>query len=230
MPAVPSPGRVAGAGRPREGRPVPRRDVLGPAGARVRRPGRADPAGRAWRRRPTAATGRAGCSPATRRATSCSRRCTRSGWRTSRRRGRPTTGWRSPTPTSRRPSDARRRRTSRCRPSATTARRSSPGSCALLARVRVLVALGAYGWEAALRAVADVAGEAAVPRPRPRFGHGAEARVGPYASSARTTRASRTRSPALPQQNTFTGKLTPADARGGPGSRCRARRRPSIFR
>ena len=34
------------------------------------------------------------------------------------------------------------------------------------------------------------------PTPRPRFGHGAEARIGPYTSSAPTTRASRTRSPA----------------------------------
>ena len=66
--------------------------------------------------------------------------------------------------------------------------------------MRVLVPLGAYGWEAALRAVAAVAGEAAVPRPRPAFGHGAEARVGPYALVG-------TYHPS--QQNTFTRKLTP---------------------
>jgi uracil-DNA glycosylase family 4 len=73
------------------------------------------------------------------------------------------------------------------------------GELALLSEVRVLVALGAYGWEAALRAVGDVAGEGAVPRPRPKFGHGSEARVGPYTLIG-------TYHPS--QQNTFTGKLT----------------------
>ena len=47
VPSLPAAGRVARAGRPREGRPVPRRDVLGPAGAGVRRSRCADPAGRA---------------------------------------------------------------------------------------------------------------------------------------------------------------------------------------
>jgi uracil-DNA glycosylase family 4 len=68
---------------------------------------------------------------------------------------------------------------------------------ALLARVRVMVALGAFGWDAAIRAV----GNAAAPRPRRRFGHGAEAVVGPY-------RLLGTYHPS--QQNTFTGRLTPA--------------------
>ena len=44
VPPLSAAGRLARAGRPREGRPVPRRDVLGPAGAGLRRPGRADPA------------------------------------------------------------------------------------------------------------------------------------------------------------------------------------------
>ena len=95
----------------------------------------------------------------------------------------------------------------RCAPPANTPLPSERDNCApflarelaLLARVRVLVALGGYGWEAALRAVASVAGEAAVPRPRPRFGHGAEAQVGPYVVVG-------TYHPS--QQNTFTGKLT----------------------
>jgi uracil-DNA glycosylase family 4 len=67
----------------------------------------------------------------------------------------------------------------------------------LLADVRVIVALGAFGWDAALRAMSDL-GHAIAPRPR--FGHGAEATVGPY-------RLLGTYHPS--QQNTFTGRLTP---------------------
>ncbi len=71
---------------------------------------------------------------------------------------------------------------------------------AALAHARVLLCLGAFGWEAALRARAVVTGEP-VPRPRPRFTHGAEvpgerlALLGSFHVS---------------QQNTFTGRLTPA--------------------
>jgi uracil-DNA glycosylase family 4 len=68
----------------------------------------------------------------------------------------------------------------------------------LLARVRVVVALGAFGWDAALRVLTE---QGHVVRPKPRFGHGAEASVGPY-------RLLGTYHPS--QQNTFTGKLTPA--------------------
>ena len=95
----------------------------------------------------------------------------------------------------------------RCAPPANKPLPSERDNCApflalelgILDRVRVLVALGAYGWEAALRAAATVAGEDAVPRPKPRFGHGAEAQVGPYTLLG-------TYHPS--QQNTFTGKLT----------------------
>jgi uracil-DNA glycosylase family 4 len=69
---------------------------------------------------------------------------------------------------------------------------------ALLDRVRVIVPLGQFGWEAVLRAVASLAHDA---RPRPAFGHGAEARVGPYALVASYHPS---------QQNTFTGRLTAA--------------------
>ena len=48
----------------------------------------------------------------------------------------------------------------------------------LLPRLRVLLALGAIGWAAALRCLAELGHE--VPRPAPRFGHGAEVEVGPY--------------------------------------------------
>lgn len=70
----------------------------------------------------------------------------------------------------------------------------------LLQSVRVVVALGAFGWDAALRAIAD-RGYRPVMGSKPRFGHGAEAQVGPY-------RLIGTYHPS--QQNTFTGRLTPA--------------------
>jgi uracil-DNA glycosylase family 4 len=69
---------------------------------------------------------------------------------------------------------------------------------ALLSEVRVIVALGAFGWDAALRALAGVGHPR---RPRPPFGHGAAAVIGPY-----TLLGSYHPS----QQNTFTGRLTPA--------------------
>lgn len=68
---------------------------------------------------------------------------------------------------------------------------------ALLSELRVAIALGAFGWDAALRAFASLGHEA---RPKPRFGHGAEVEVGPY-------RLLGTYHPS--QQNTFTGRLTP---------------------
>jgi uracil-DNA glycosylase len=68
---------------------------------------------------------------------------------------------------------------------------------ALLTRVHVLVALGSYAWDAAIRTVAALGHRP--PTPKPRFGHGAETTVGPY-------RLMGTYHPS--QQNTFTGKLT----------------------
>jgi uracil-DNA glycosylase len=67
----------------------------------------------------------------------------------------------------------------------------------LLAAARVLVALGSFAWDGALRAFRDL--DVAVPRPRPRFGHGAEAEVGEYTLLGCYHPS---------QQNTFTGKLT----------------------
>jgi uracil-DNA glycosylase len=69
----------------------------------------------------------------------------------------------------------------------------------LLSRVRIVVALGKIGWDAYLRS--RLARGLGLPRPLPRFGHGAEVRLpddgiillGTFHPS---------------QQNTFTGKLT----------------------
>jgi len=66
-----------------------------------------------------------------------------------------------------------------------------------LTELRSIVALGAFAWDGILRALAALGH--ATPRPKPRFGHGAEARVGPY-------RIVGCFHPS--QQNTFTGKLT----------------------
>jgi uracil-DNA glycosylase family 4 len=68
----------------------------------------------------------------------------------------------------------------------------------VLPTLRVVVALGAYGWAGALRGLA--AAGVALPSPRPRFGHAAEVALddvtllGCYHPS---------------QHNTFTGRLTP---------------------
>jgi uracil-DNA glycosylase family 4 len=69
-----------------------------------------------------------------------------------------------------------------------------------LPELRAIVCLGGFGWDAALRALRGLGHP--VPAPAPRFGHGAEVRIeggptliGSYHPS---------------QQNTFTGRLTPA--------------------
>jgi uracil-DNA glycosylase len=73
---------------------------------------------------------------------------------------------------------------------------------ALLENASVLLCLGAFAWDAALRLVGELADPAVPgPRPRPRFGHAAELAgerftlLGCYHPS---------------QQNTFTGRLTEA--------------------
>ena len=68
---------------------------------------------------------------------------------------------------------------------------------ALLSRLRVIVALGSFAWDAVLRVLA-ARGEQ-VPRPRPRFGHLEDARIGRYELLGSYHPS---------QQNTFTGKLT----------------------
>jgi len=70
---------------------------------------------------------------------------------------------------------------------------------AIIDTARVLLVLGAFAWGAVLRVLAR-AGKP-VPRPRPRFGHGAEARIGRHVLVGSFHPS---------QQNTFTGRLTPA--------------------
>lgn len=66
-----------------------------------------------------------------------------------------------------------------------------------LEELRVIVGLGAFAWDGALRALAGLAHSV---KPRPRFGHLAEAQIGPFVLLGCFHPS---------QQNTFTGKLTP---------------------
>ncbi len=89
-------------------------------------------------------------------------------------------------------------------------------------RPRVILALGAIGWNAALDALAEVG--APITRPRPRFGHAARVVLGEMALLGCYH---------VSQQNTFTGRLTPAmldavlaEARNASEPRAQARGRP----
>jgi uracil-DNA glycosylase family 4 len=65
-----------------------------------------------------------------------------------------------------------------------------------LSEVRCVVCLGAYAWDGFLRVAQE---RVALPRPRPRFGHGGEAVVGSWTLLGCYHPS---------QQNTFTGRLT----------------------
>ena len=75
----------------------------------------------------------------------------------------------------------------------------------LLESVRVIVTLGSFAWDATLRVLA--AREVAIPRPRPKFGHGATAEIG-QGATAEIPRFTLLGCYHPSQQNTFTGKLT----------------------
>jgi uracil-DNA glycosylase len=93
----------------------------------------------------------------------------------------------------------------KCAPPGNRPRPQERGNCApyltrelgALDRVAVVVALGAFAWDAALATFASL-GEPP-PRPKPRFGHGAEVRVGSWTLLG---------SYHVSQQNTYTGRLT----------------------
>lgn len=94
----------------------------------------------------------------------------------------------------------------RCAPPANKPTTDERDTCApffarelgILTGVRVIVALGGFGWDATLRVLAE-AGHV-LPR-RPVFGHLAETPIGPYVLLGSYHPS---------QQNTFTGRLTPA--------------------
>ena len=74
---------------------------------------------------------------------------------------------------------------------------AGPRAGAARPRARVIVCLGAFAWDAALRILAALGHERL--RPRPRFGHGAEAVSGRFTLLGCFHPS---------QQNTFTGRLT----------------------
>ncbi len=103
--------------------------------------------------------------------------------------------------------DARMVATVRCAPPANKPTPAERDTCApwlaaelalLAPYVRVVVALGAYGWAGALTAYAGLGYD--VPRPRPRFGHGARVDLGGVTLLGCYHPS---------QHNTFTGRLTP---------------------
>ncbi|MHC4513669.1 MAG: uracil-DNA glycosylase [Planctomycetota bacterium] len=95
----------------------------------------------------------------------------------------------------------------RCAPPANKPTRDQLANCAryldeellLLRRARVLFCLGGIAWDAALRLMQRAGHE--LPKPRPRFGHGAEVSVGTKVLLGCYH---------VSQQNTFTGRLTKA--------------------
>jgi uracil-DNA glycosylase len=70
---------------------------------------------------------------------------------------------------------------------------------ALLTELRVVVALGGFAWDGFLSAAREL--DQPIPKPKPAFGHGAQARVGRFELIG---------SYHVSQQNTFTGRLTEA--------------------
>jgi uracil-DNA glycosylase family 4 len=93
----------------------------------------------------------------------------------------------------------------RCPPPANRPLPSERDSCVeylvrelrLLERLRAIVCLGGFAWDVAFRALTQLG--IAVPRPRPRFGHGVTVGVGRWTLLGCYHPS---------QQNTFTGKLT----------------------
>ena len=213
MPALPAARRVARAGRAREAGRVRGRGVLGPAAARVRRSRTPRSSSSASRPPPTAATAPGRVFTGDRSGDWLFAALHRAGL------GQPAAvgvARRRPAP-DRLLDDGRgalraARQQADCPWSATPACPGRWPSCDAAPTPRVVVCSARFAWDAALRLRAAL-GEP-VPRPRPRFGHGAElpgetwTLLGCFHPS---------------QQNTFTGKLDRADARRGLRACARAR-------
>jgi len=169
------------------------RILLGTAAARVRRSARAHPLDRLAPAR-TAATERAGCSPAT-GVGDCSSAAPRRGFANQPSSVGAAMAWSCAMPTSPRRSAARHPRTrtpvemTRCQPFLLEELR-------LLQHVRVAIALGKIGWDAYLARAAGRWGRASAPAApfRPRSDRRDARRH--HAPRQASTRASRTRSPA----------------------------------
>ncbi|AYF72956.1 uracil-DNA glycosylase [Nocardia yunnanensis] len=72
--------------------------------------------------------------------------------------------------------------------------------------LRAIVVLGGWGWQALMPALAESGWE--IPKPRPKFGHGVQVDVQPARTDRSPLHVFGTYHPS--QQNTFTGRLTPA--------------------
>ena len=106
---------------------------------------------------------------------------------------------------------ARMLATGRCAPPANKPTVAERETCApwlnrelalLTPTLRVVVALGAYGWDGALRGLAGAG--FVVPRPKPKFGHGAQVVLAHDEGEVRLLGCYHPS-----QHNTFTGRLTP---------------------
>ena len=103
----------------------------------------------------------------------------------------------------------------RCAPPANRPATSERDEClpwlereiSLLPSVRIVVTLGGFAWTNTLRALGDLG--CVIPRPRPKFGHGAEAVVDASGSDRVAANSLLLLGSYHPsQQNTFTGRLT----------------------
>ena len=201
LPRLPAAGRLARGRRPGQARVVRRGALLGPADRRLgvrdaRRAGRRARAGRERRQpdRPDLHRGPLRGLAVRRAAPGRPRRAGHLG----ARRRRPAAARR---PDGRRgPLRAAGQQADHHRAGHLRAVAGARGGAGRGTSVRAVVCLGQYGWDAALRTLRSLGYD--VPRPKPRFGHAAEARVtAPGRTraspcSAATTPRSRTPSPA----------------------------------